>query len=356
MGIEIRELSASDEGAYEQLLQGCPHAMVYHSSKFRRFLKAFLPSQAHDHYLLAYQDQVLVGALPAFALDGPEGPVLNSLPFFGSHGSILASDVSSPATLALADGMMELCAKLRVAFATVIDTPFQSHERLLKEKMAFQYTDDRIGQVTVLPTATDASPADEKLMALYHPKTRNIVRKALRGPFAFGHGSSPHILDDLHRLHDANLGSKGGVTKPRRFFSEIARNLECDVDYRVYTARNDKGAIVCALLLLYYKDTVEYFVPASDPAWKALQPLSALIHIAMRDAVIERGARRWNWGGTWTSQVGVHHFKSRWGTKDLPYRYYTRVSPDVSRLEGLSPPQLLAAYPWFYTVPFQALS
>jgi hypothetical protein len=349
-------MGAGDEGAYDSLLETCRHSMVYHTSRYRQFLKAFLPSQARDHYLLAYQGGALVAALPTFVLDGPEGPALNSLPFFGSHGSIVATDASSSAPAALVEGMRELCANLGVAFATVIDTPFQSNEILLREKMEFHYTDDRIGQVTPLPSARNMSLADEKLMELYHQKTRNVVRKALRGPFSFGHDASSKTLDDLHRLHEVSLSGKGGVTKPRRFFSEITQHFRCNDDYRVYSARNDEGEVVCALLLLYDKDTVEYCVPASDPAWRALQPLSALIHISMRDAVVERGARRWNWGGTWRSQAGVYNFKSRWGTEDFPYRYYTRVSLGAGRVEGLSTRRLLAAYPWFYTIPFQVLT
>ena len=62
-------------------------------------------------------------------------------------------------------------------------------------------------------------------------------------------------------------------------------------------------------------------------------------------------------GGTGVGPVvqdGVYRFKSRWGTKDLPYRYFTSVhNPAVLKS---TPAELRAWYPSFFTVPFSALS
>ena len=356
MALELTELTSAHEPAYETLLQACPWAMLYHSLTYRRFLKDFLPATAEDHYLLAFDDGVLAGALPAFVMTGPLGPVFNSLPFFGSHGSILLRPGSRPEVAdALAGAMKDLCRTRDVAFATVIDTPFSRHEEVFQRSMEFQCRDQRIGQFTALPEGDDADLVNDSLLALYHQKTRNIVRKALKSGLSFSHDADPRTLDALHKLHEANILGIGGIAKPKRFFDSIAATLQVDRDYRIYTARTESGEIVCALMLLYFKDTVEYFVPATAETWRTAQPLSALIHLSMRDAVLERGARRWNWGGTWLTQDGVYHFKSRWGTCDYPYQYYTRVFPDLQRLLGVSRQTLLQGYPWFYTVPFSAL-
>lgn len=356
MTLELTELAPAHERAYEGLLQACPWAMLYHSLTYRRFLKAFLSAAAEDHYLLAFKDGRLAGALPGFLVDGPLGAVFNSLPFFGSHGSILLCPGAGPEVAeALASAMMDLCRARQVAFTTVIDTPFSSHENVFRHTMDFQCRDQRIGQFTPLPSGGTADQVSDSLLALYHQKTRNIVRKALRSGLVFGHDARPPALDALHALHEANILGIGGIAKPKRFFESIAGTLQVNRDYRIYTARAEGGEIVCALMLLYFKDTVEYFVPATAESWRSAQPLSALIHLAMRDAVLDRGARSWNWGGTWLTQDGVYHFKSRWGTRDYHYHYYTRVFPDLQRLRGTSRQTLLQGYPWFYTVPFSAL-
>lgn len=356
MALELAKLTAKHEPAYEVLLQVCPWAMLYHSLDYRRFLRSYLPSTAEDHYILAFDDGLLVGALPCFLMDGPLGPVLNSLPFFGSHGGILLRPSTDPSVaLALAEEMVKLCVQRDVTFATLIDTPFFNSEEIFKKAVNYQYQDQRIGQFTPLPEGPDIEQADKNLLALYHQKTRNIVRKALRNNLAFSHEPSQLALDALHALHETNINGIGGIAKPKRFFTAIATQLQYDRDYRVYTARTNDGEIVCAMMLLYFKDTVEYFVPATSENWRSAQPLSALIHLAMRDAILERGARKWNWGGTWLSQDGVYHFKSRWGTRDYPYRYYTKVFSGTLCLQEISCDVLLKGYPWFYTLPFSVL-
>ncbi len=356
MALELVVLNTQYESAYGEFLLSCPSAMLYHSLAYRRFLKDFLPCNAQDFYLLALENDRIVGAIPTFLIDGPLGTALNSLPFFGSHGSLLISQDANPEIASfLANALKNLCTTHNVAFATVIDTPLIANEEHFERALGFQYDDKRIGQLTTLPQEKEVEKINESLLALYHQKTRNIVRKALRSGLTFGYDQSPDTLDMLHNLHEINMLGIGGIAKPKYFFEMIARHFQVDKDYRVYTARTEDNEIVCALLLLYYKDVVEYFVPATAVSWRSVQPLSALIHIAMRDAVLDFGARTWNWGGTWLTQDGVYHFKSRWGATDHPYKYYTRVFVEELRLHGVSRHSMLQGYPWFYTVPFSVL-
>ena len=104
-------------------------------------------------------------------------------------------------------------------------------------------------------------------------------------------------------------------------------------------------------MLCYYfiKDTVEYFVPAIDIEWRKEQP-SALIHIAMYDAIKEKNSEM-ELGGTWTTQKSVYHFKSRWGAKNLPYFYYSKIFL-MKKIPYITPKELLESYPFFYTIPF----
>jgi hypothetical protein len=356
VALELAVLNTQHEYAYEEFIMNCSSAMLYHSLAYRRFLKDFLPSNAQDYYLLALENNRIVGALPTFLINGPLGTVLNSLPFFGSHGSLLISQDANPETPSfLANALKNLCTTQNVAFATVIDTPHITYEEHFEHALRFQYDDRRIGQITNLPQEKEACKINESLLNLYHQKTRNIVRKALRSDLAFGYDQSLDTLNMLHTLHETNILGIGGIAKPKHFFEIIARHFQADKNYRVYTARTKDNEIVCTLLLLYFKDTVEYFVPATAASWRSAQPLSALIHIAMRDAVLDFGARTWNWGGTWLTQDGVYHFKSRWGATDHPYKYYTRVFLDEDRLHHVSSHSMLQGYPWFYTVPFSAL-
>lgn len=353
MTIEIKRLNESLEGEYKELLEQAPGAMFYHSLKYRAFLKTFL-IDSEEYYLLAYDQGKLVAALPVFVKYGPFGTVVNSLPFYGSHGGIIAKADSSVLTRhCLIDAFYDLCRRFKAICSTLIESPID-HNRTDYNAFQMDFQDERIGQITSLPDRIPENALENTLLFLYHQKTRNMVRKAMKSCFTVSHDGSSETFRTLHALHEANILGIGGIAKPWAVFEAIQDIFQYDEDYRIYTARHS-GVIVSALLVFYFKGMVEYFTPATLETYRSHQPLSLLIFTAMKDAVLERNSSAWNWGGTWLSQRGVYLFKSRWGTTDYPYRYHVRVHNDLSSLKDISKEEWLAGYPFYYSVPFSTV-
>tara|TARA_Y100000768_G_scaffold384601_1_gene368959 strand:- start:3720 stop:4787 length:1068 start_codon:yes stop_codon:yes gene_type:complete len=354
MAPEIKILNNNHEADYNEFLHRCEDAMIYHSIPYKNFLTEFLSDDAEINYFLLYSNNDLVAALPTAIVDGPYGKILNSLPFFGSHGSIIQTG-SEDEKRFLLNYFLSYCEKHKIKFSTIIDTPFTNNSSFYESFMGVDFHDYRIGQIKKLSSASNKSDCSENLFLSYHQKTRNMVRKALKSDLTYQCDTSSDAISALHKLHQSNLISIGGIPKPRRFFDAIRNNFNEGSQFRVYTAKCNDGKIVCALMLLYFKNIVEYFVPATSPEWRSTQPLSALIHISMIDAIIENGSEIWNWGGTWASQEGVHRFKLRWGSIDIPYNYYTKIFGEKESIIDLDKSILLEKYPWFYTLPFSEL-
>jgi lipid II:glycine glycyltransferase (peptidoglycan interpeptide bridge formation enzyme) len=163
---------------------------------------------------------------------------------------------------------------------------------------------------------------------------------------------TPDALPVLETMHRANMQAIGGRQKPPQFFRSVADVLEFGRDWTLYTAELH-GRTVGALLLFQGGRTIEYIMPAIDDAARQLQPTALMIARAMRDA-IERGFRRWNWGGTWLTQDGVYRFKRKWGARERRYSYFITIRDE--RLLACSPDELSAAYPYFYTAPYRLLA
>ncbi|MCG2576264.1 GNAT family N-acetyltransferase [Dechloromonas sp. XY25] len=353
MAFEIKILDEATEGEYEALLSAAPSAMFNHSIRYRNFLRRVLP-EAKDHYFLAYRDGEIVAALPTFSRAGPLGLVVNSLPFYGSHGGVVVREgYGLEVKIALLSALREHCVEIGAVLSTVIE-PSLNDERESYSTLQADYFDDRIGQITVLPSAQSEDVGAE-LLALYHQKTRNLVRKGLKGGFRVSHTGSRQAFHDLQAMHEQNMRAIGGVAKPREVFDAIVDEFQYGYDFRIYLAYKGDH-LAAALLVFYFKDFVEYFTPATAENYRSGQPLSLLIFLAMKDAVIERSAKSWNWGGTWLSQDGVYHFKSRWGTKDHPYRYYVTKYGDDIDLSEIRKSQLIGGYPYFFTFPFRLLA
>jgi hypothetical protein len=338
--MQINILTEAQRPAYEALLLKHPGSLLYQSSRYMALLEDLLGCQQVT--LLAINDDGnLTGALPLLEADGPFGVVVNSLPFYGSNGGLIGSDPS--ACQALAEAYNAKVARPGMAAATVIENPLGAS---LAVAWRHEMTDERIGQFTPIGHAEDH---EAMLMAAFHYKTRNMIRKAqkLGATVAVENGA----MDFVVQVHEENMREIGGQAKPRGFFELIPVHFRAGLDYNIYVTRLE-GEPVAAVLLFYFNRTVEYFTPVVRKEFRDSQGLSASVYRAMCDAS-KAGFHWWNWGGTWLSQDGVYRFKSRWNTQDLRYRYYTTVrNPAVLRARRS---ELLSDYPFFYVVPFTGL-
>ena len=321
-----------------------PSSLIYGTPRFMGLVAGHLQDQ--PGWLVASRGETIVGALPYHRMDGPLGPVFNSLAYFGSNGGVIQAIPDDEAKVALVEGFYGLAEEHGAATATIITNPLLADSEFYAIHSRFDFRDERIGQITHLPSTADEEAI---LKSFDDPRPRNI-RRAIREGVEIERARSPKALKFLYDTHFTNMSTIGGLAKRREFFDAIPEAMK-DRDWSIYVARL-RGEPVAALLLFYFNQTVEYFTPAIVRAHRSTQALPLAIFVAMKDA-IRAGYRNWNWGGTWLRQDGVYDFKKRWGTSEYPYFYYTRLFR--SDLLQRSKTELLEHYPGFFVIPFAAL-
>jgi hypothetical protein len=337
--IHVEALSRQLEPAYTAFVERHPAALLYYSLPYRDLIAAHL--ECDVSYQVAIKDEQVVAVLPVMSMKGSFGHVLNSLPFFGSNGGVLAQD--DQAAGALWRRWAELASDGSVASATVVGNPLVGDAL---PPVAFDLTDERLCQF--LPLEAPAGTADG-----LEARLGSSVRWDLRKAESLGVRvvEDPMALPTLYELHAAALGATGGRAKPLEFFTQVPEHFRPGIDYRLFLAEFE-GEAVAALLVFSFAGTVEYFTPATRLEHRNLQAGSLLIHAAMTRA-IEDGCTRWNWGGTWPSQTGLLHFKRKWGGGELRYRYVTKVN--ARELMDATASELQHEYPDFYVLPYSAL-
>lgn len=351
--ITVELLNSSLEAEWEALLRSRTDSFIYHSVGYRNVLMSIL-NDAHPFYLCAKEDGALAGIMPAFIKNSKYGSIVNSLPFFGSHGQPIISSLANNANavrIALLEALLDVIHERSIVAATIIGHPLDQGDANLKELWAPDLEEFRIGQITELHALAEASDPEAAMMQMCHSKTRNMIRKGLRSGFKTSWRTDAPILESLQLLHQKNMQSIGGRAKPQKVFDALSASLAPGTEWRVWVSEK-AGTLAAAVLCLYYHRTVEYFTPAIAVEHRGDQPLSSLIFEAMVDAA-KRQFLYWNWGGTWASQNGVYHFKSRWGTQETSYRYYIKILNDS--LRDLSKEELAEAFPYFYVIPYSAL-
>jgi hypothetical protein len=327
----IEVLTPEREEEYARFVRSQPDGLLSHSLPYRDLLLEHLGCRAE--YLIALEGGEIRGVLPIMWADHDGDSVANSLPYYGSHGSVLGA--SAPARDALLAAWAERATDPRTAAATLVSNPF-SPERI--PEPPHDLTDQRINQATALPAET------------VEPSAHRNARKALR--LGTEVTREADAMDDLFRIHQANMADLGGRAKRSDFFEGVRRHFRPGDDYDVYVARLD-GEVTAALLLFWFGEVAEYFTPVVEHDHRSNQPLAAILAQALEDAG-GRGIRWFNWGGTWDSQDGVYRFKHKWGARDVRYHYFVKVN-DRALLDH-SARDLRDRFGDFYVVPFSALA
>jgi len=340
MNVHLHTLEEGQGDLYDAFVETHPHAMVYYSRRYGRFLTTLLGCELR--YLMALQDGRVAGVMPMARIGGAQGAVFNALPYFGSHGGPLVT--SGAARRALLAHVGTLAEDPATALAMIVENPLAEGCALTPPAKCLAFTDQRISQMTPLPDTGEAA-----LLAQLDGSARRNIRKAARLGVTVAVENDQ--FDFLRDTHIATMTAMGGQAKSPAFFAAIRATLRADTDYTLHVARV-QGAPVAALLPLYGYGVAEYFTPVTLPDHRQLEPMAAILATAMTQAA-DRGCRLWNWGGTWASQDGVYRFKKKWGAIDRSYRYHILVrNGDLLRRTSAD---LLRHYPGFYTIPFDQL-
>ncbi|MDA3791300.1 MAG: GNAT family N-acetyltransferase [Desulfobacula sp.] len=349
----IELLNRSNIDLYQKFLNDQECSLVYFSPAYKALLSKLL--KCPSYYLLACENgRGVLGVLPIFIKRSlHDGNVANSLPFYGSNGSVLldancSNEKKKIIRRMLIDKGQKIVEQNECASFTLITSPLETDLDWYKLNFDYTFTDYRIGQLSMLPEGTGERPVT--LMDAFAGMRRRNIRKALKSGIKVRVDNSLDGLTFLWEIHKRNIEKIGGIPKELSFFEQVHRYMSDN--YRLYTAWY-KGERAAGLLLFYYNKTVEYYTPAIVEEYRTFQPLCLTIYDAMKDAVA-MGFRYWNWGGTWSSQKGVYEFKKRWGAVDLNYYYFTKLYQ--KEVLTFSKDRLLNAFPNFYVVPFRELT
>lgn len=330
---------------YDRFLARCENSLVYHS---RPYLEAISSISSSNVDILIVQDQSCwSAAMPLFSLYDGDHYVVNSSPYFGSHGDLLIAGAQNKAAVCVAASraLADIASDRRCLSINIVSHPTDPVIGDYLSEAGLSQWDVRTGQISRLRTALTRDEAEISIMNNCSQKTRNIIRKSNSQGFDITLSDSHVDWSNLYNYHRVSMQSIGGKYKTESEFN-VLRSLPAEMR-RLHVAY--RGEEFCgALLTLWYNEWVEYFTPVSHPDFRNLQVGSALIAHVMAEAILDR-KEYWNWGGTWSTQTGVYHFKAGWGASDHKYVYYGTAKPGVLDSD---PQALLARFPYFYVRPF----
>ena len=312
-------------------LERIENQLIYYSSNYLNFLGSILKNSTL-FYLVSYDKMNSIqGILPLSLIKIGEGKfALNSLPYFGSHGGLLVD----PQSQKIKEIFQEFHHYIEEKFINknlisflIIDNPISYYKYDKYKTEYFEFEDSRISQIKYLPKIKSLNELEQELFKTFHVKTRNAIRKGLKLKPSFIENSDQKNINWIYKVHKNSIEKMGGKHKTLIELENLIKYFPPPLKSRVYFALigNQK---VAGLIVLLYKDTIEYFTPVVVEKFRNSQILSSLIFYSMKTLTLE-GYKIWNWGGTWNSQDGVFRFKNRFGSKSTVYKYFTYKNQDL---------------------------
>lgn len=315
----------------------------YQSTQHLRFLQKIL--KINVEFVTAVENGKLLGALPLFKKKTKYGIVINSLPFFGSYGGLVADKIDIKKNIL--NFLNEYNKEQDVLSSVIIANPFDSSE-VYEKFFKFDDKDERLIQCIRLEKKQEAD-----LWNNFEQRVRRAIRKAEKNLVSV-EVSEPdeELLDDFYKNHVENISSKNGAIKPKEFFSLLEENFTLGDDYNIFTAKYE-GKPIAYLLVFHFKSFTEYYMPAYEMEKSDLQGTSLLIWESIKKALSSH-KKYYNFGGTHLEQKSLYNFKKGWKTDDFRYNYY--ISGNLSKIRELGEKILRENFKNFYVYNYSKLS
>ncbi|HLC59838.1 MAG TPA: GNAT family N-acetyltransferase [Candidatus Nanoarchaeia archaeon] len=162
-------------------------------------------------------------------------------------------------------------------------------------------------------------------------KLRNGIRKAEK-VIIVKKDSSYEALTKFYELYLITMRSLGSPPLSFDYFKEMFIDMK-NKGFFLFAEYN--GEIICAILILIFKDRAKYEAGAYMPRYRDLQANSLLVFKAIEEAKFKK-CKEFIFGRTLKDDT-VYRYKQRWGAKESPYTFYYKlydkknIPPDIRK-------------------------
>jgi hypothetical protein len=326
------------------LLNRSSEATVYHQKAYVDILAEHL--EAESFYIGVFKGEKLVGAMPFILKRSPLGNIINSNPYFGSHGGPVSDDALYH------DERMEAKFRALIFFnqfakdncllSTIVTSPFDRYQDNYFSALDYTYIDERLTQITVL---------DNRLFTDFSESCRRSIRKSHEFDLHFDFREDENKLDEFYPVYHKTMEAMNRPTIDKELFKKLIEfeDLDTYIDSLFF---NDK--MIAGIFFMDFKNTTWYIAPAILFDYRHTQAGNRLVYERMEMSESE-GKSYFNFGGTPKDNHSLYRFKRSFSAIEFPYYYFTMEYGDTTHILNMNESELKEAYPGFYVVPYTRL-
>jgi len=350
--MDVGVLSAADarsEAEVDAFLDACEASVAQQTLCWRDVICEV--DRDEPRFLLCRDRGELVGILPAYRFEGRLGAILTSVPQAGALGGVACERRGREEAIyaQLLTSFGELAREWKCELATAISSPFWPDAVFYQRHLAPDY----VLENQCLALDLEGLDTELRFSGTSSALRRNL-RKAHSGPMWIDEAQTPANVESWYTIHTARHAEIGATPLPWALVSGVLRHgVPRDKARFIFVREEASGEMIAGGLYLCHGAVVDAYMPATRSDRTHLAPSYLLAHRSIAWARA-RGARFYNWQGS-PPGSGVHRFKAQWGSRELHYGFWTRVTGDASAFLRSSVEEITEAYPWHYVLPYDRL-
>ena len=338
----------------DEFFEACPTSFAQQTRHWRDVIA---PLAGDEPLFLVARDPTrghsLVGVLPSYRFAGRLGAVLNSVPQAGPLGgvAVAAGVEAEPVYRALLGAYVELGRSTKCAAVSVISNPFWPDLHFYRRHLEPEFTLRNDCLALDLEKQVDADggfPAGSSHL-------RRNLRKARAAGLRVEEGHTPEEIAAWYEIHAARHHALHATPLPQAMFSGALRHMVPRGKARFFLVRDpgEGDRLLAGGFYILHGRVIDALMPAVSAAG-AERGANYLLAEHTIHWARARGLRFYNWQGS-PPAGGVQRFKQQWGSSEFRYCYFTRVTGDIEPLLSSTPAAVRDAYPWHFTLPFDAI-
>lgn len=306
------------------------------------------------YFIITKSNHEITGVLPLYLFKGKFGNILTSNAWNTISGIVSSgSGKEKKIHQTLLDYAISLAHELDCATLTVGTNPFMDHH-CLHSRLNPDYTLENFIQFIQV---RDIFDNQGNFCHTNYTKRTNLSRslsKLLDNELVLCDEQKSEYLLEAYRLQVKRMKELGSTPFPIEFFFSAYNNIVKKNQGKFVFVFYGKQ-MIATCLFLYSHNMIDVYLLCMDTDFKQLRANFAITNYLLTWAY-KNNIEIFNWMSSPRRGDGVYKWKEQWGSQERIFRYYTKVTGDISSWKKLSIAELISAYKFHYLLPFNLLN
>lgn len=291
------------------------------------------------------ENRRIVGAIPLFIFRSPYGSIINSVPYPGPLGGVAISSDQHDRKIVFSQLMKsvdDLAEKEHCLTTTIISSPFTPDHELYRK---YWKPDWELENYTLFIDLTKPI----KSTSHFRNNLNRMIKKATKNRLTIKKTTNSKDFNQWYKLHINRHTQLGLEPIPKKLLEGFFNHLISDKG--LFFVVKNGSQVEAGCFVAYHKNILDTYIYSGNPEAYKSGAVYLLIDHIIKWAKNE-GFKIFNWQSSKPRGGGPYNFKMQWGSKEIPYYFFTKKHGDITPLIKVGLDRIKEEYKWHFVLPY----